>query len=363
MKHTLIAFFRALLGFSFAVVAVLPAQAQPAPFDTALDPEARHALVESVLARLDASYVYPETARAMALDVRAREQAGAYDALDDARALADSLTAHLRAVSHDKHLSVFVSPRPLPEVPPDPARDPDVQQRMDAQLRFLNYGFDAVQRLDGNVGYMKLRGFAPASGDGAKEIVAQVMGVLSRTDALIIDLRDNQGGEPEMVQLISSYLFGDEPVHLNSLYWRAADRTEEFWTDDTVAGPRYGPDRPVYVLTSSQTFSAAEEFAYNLQQLKRATVVGETTGGGAHDGDVQRVTEHVGMWMPMARAINPVTGTNWEGVGVVPDVAAGASEALATAHTCALQHLLSQTDHPGLQHALQAALDAIESAK
>lgn len=354
---------RALLCVPLAMLMLgiaLPARAQPAPFDPSLDADARHALVDSILACLDARYVYPETARAMALAVRRREQHGAYDAIDDVRAFADTLTADLRAVSHDKHLAVFVSPRPLPEVQPDPAADPAYRQRMEFQLRFMNYGFDTVQRLDGNVGYVRLMGFSPAEGEGAREIVAQVMGVVSRTDALLFDLRDNQGGAPEMVQLLSSYLFGEAPVHLNSLYWRADDRTEEFWTYDALDGPRYGPDRPVYVLTSSRTFSAAEEFAYNLQQRGRATLVGETTGGGAHPGEVMRITEHVGVWVPMGRAINPVSGTNWEGVGVVPDVAAPEADARRVAHRLALEKLLAGAENPGLQHALRAALTALE---
>ncbi len=134
-----------------------------------------------------------------------------------------------------------------------------------------------------------------------------------------------------MVALISSYLFGEEPVHLNDLYWREGDRTEEFWTLRHVAGVRYGTDKKVFVLTSNQTFSAAEEFAYSLQVLKRATIVGETTGGGAHPGEGAALLGRHGMFVPSGRAINPITRRNWEGTGVVPDVEVNANLALETA--------------------------------
>ncbi len=335
--------------------------AQPAPFDPALDPARRAEIIDGVLARLEAHYVYPETALAMSAAVRARAQAGAYNAITDARVLADTLTAHLRAVSHDKHLSVQVSPRPIPEAAADPATDPELKARREMQMRFMNYGFEELRHLKGNVGYLKLKGFAPADGDGAREAVAQAMGFLSRTDALIIDLRDNQGGEPAMVQLLASYFFGETPVHLNSLYWRPDDRTEEFWTHATLDGPRYGPDRPVYVLTSRRTFSAAEEFSYDLQQQGRATIVGETTGGGAHPGDVERVTEYVGVWVPSGRAINPVSGTNWEGVGVVPDVAVGEEKAFDAAYRAAIEALLARATHPALIRSYEMHLQELDA--
>jgi C-terminal processing protease CtpA/Prc len=153
------------------------------------------------------------------------------------------------------------------------------------------------------------------------------MGFLANTDALIVDLRRNGGGRPEMVALLSSYLF-DERTHLNDLYWREGNRTDEFWTNATVAGPRYGGKKPVFVLTSKRTFSGAEEFAYNLKALKRATIVGETSGGGAHPGDMQKIADGFAMFVPTGRAINPVTKTNWEGVGVEPDVVVPADQAL-----------------------------------
>jgi retinol-binding protein 3 len=186
---------------------------------------------------------------------------------------------------------------------------------------------------------------------------------------LIVDLRQNTGGNPDMVQFLTSYLFGGEPVHLNSLYWRPRDSTDQFWTMPYVPGRRFGPDKKVYVLTSDRTFSAAEEFTYNLQTRQRATVVGDTTGGGAHPGGPRRVSEHFGVWVPSGRAINPVTSTNWEGTGVRPDVPVPTDQALQVAYVAALRDILAsladEQRRPGLERLIadqQKKLDDMRAA-
>ncbi|MCA1792094.1 MAG: tetratricopeptide repeat protein [Thioalkalivibrio sp.] len=155
------------------------------------------------------------------------------------------------------------------------------------------------------------------------------MQLLSNADAIIVDLRNNDGGSPEMVQLLSSYFF-DTRTHLNSLYWRRGDRTQEFWTLDHVPGRRL-PRVPLLVITSNATFSGAEEFTYNMQTRDRATIIGETTGGGANPGGMMPVGTRFGIFVPTGRAVNPVTGTNWEGVGVRPDLVVAAAVALDSA--------------------------------
>jgi C-terminal processing protease CtpA/Prc len=223
----------------------------------------------------------------------------------------------------------------------------------------VNFGFERVERLAGNVGYLEIRSFGFDPADIA-DVAAAAFTFLGRTDALIIDVRRNGGGSPFMVAHVASYLFGPQPVLLNSLYWRPRNRTDDFYTMRDLPGTRYGPDKPVYVLTSRNTFSGAEEFAYDLQTRKRAVIVGDTTGGGAHPGGMQRVTEHFGVFVPTGRAINPITKTDWERVGVRPDIAVASDQALRTAHLTALRGLRSKATDPERQRALDQAIADVE---
>jgi C-terminal processing protease CtpA/Prc len=185
------------------------------------------------------------------------------------------------------------------------------------------------------------------------------MNFINGTDALIIDMRKNGGGNPAMVALVCSYLFGPEPVHLNDLYWREGNRTDEFWTKKEVAGKRY-LNKDVYVLTSKRTFSGAEEFTYNLKNLKRATIIGETTGGGAHPGGGFRINEHFGVFVPTGRAISPITKTNWEGTGVTPDISVPADQALLVARLMALKKTLSIVPNPDFKAGVQDEIEKLE---
>jgi C-terminal processing protease CtpA/Prc len=180
------------------------------------------------------------------------------------------------------------------------------------------------------------------------ETAVAAMNFLSNTDAIIIDLRNNGGGSPAMIQLITSYLFGSNPIHLNSFYWRPNDVNSQTWTLPHVSGKR-SPDTPVYVLTSGGTFSAAEEFSYNLKNLERATLIGATTGGGAHPGGSVVATDRFMVWVPTGRAINPITNTNWEGTGVSPHIEVPAAEALDVAHMKALEVLMEKNKDENLQ--------------
>src|SRR5262249_6744024 len=146
-------------------------------------------------------------------------------------------------------------------------------------------------------------------------------------DAIVFDLRQNGGGSPEMIRFLTSYLF-EAPTHLNDMVDREGKTVEEWWTTKDVPGRRPKTDVPVYVLTSQRTFSGAEEFSYNLKNLKRATLVGETTGGGAHPVRGEQLNDRFAIRIPFMRACNPITKTNWEGTGVEPDVKVPAAEAL-----------------------------------
>ncbi len=298
-------------------------------------------VINALIAKLHAHYVFPAVAQQIEADLRQQLATGKYESETAAQAFCDALTQTLQAISHDKHLNVRYSAEahlPANHGPSDTdtvAEDSTWRETYREERRLHNYGFARVERLPGNVGYLDLRGFADPAIGGEAAVAA--MNLLAHTSALIIDLRQNGGGWPDMVALLTTYLFDQEIVHLNSLYWRHGDKTQQFWTLPYVPGSRFGGKKPVYVLTSNHTFSGAEEFTYNLQQLKRATIIGETTGGGANPGESFSLTPHFAVFIPTGRAINPISQDNWEGSGVVPDIAVPQEEAFDVALTAALK--------------------------
>jgi len=347
-----------VLGFILNQTTLI-AQGPPDQPDLTIDAAIRSVVIEGALKRLNDNYVFPETAKKMEQAVRGRVARKEYDQITSAKALATMLQNHLQEVSHDKHLRVMYSAESLPPEGNNREPGPEEIARQLELLRTVNFGFEKVERLAGNVGYIDLRGFMPAS-LGAETVVA-AMNFLANTDALIIDLRRNGGGDPAMVALISSYLFGPEPVHLNDLYFRPDNSTRQWWTLPYVPGKRYGDKKEVYVLTSKRTFSAAEEFTYNLKNLKRATIVGETTGGGAHPGGPRRINEHFAIWVPSGRAINPISKTNWEGTGVTPDVEVPSDHALKVAQIAAMNKVLAKVTDAERQGAIKHAIESVQN--
>jgi hypothetical protein len=223
-----------------------------------------------------------------------------------------------------------------------------------------NYGLARAEILPGNVGYLDFLYFT--SPKIAGDTYSGAMAVVANSDALIIDLRRCGGsGSVEAIPFLCTYLFA-EPVHLNDIYWRASDSTQQFWTLPSVPGRRY-LNKPVYILTSRHTFSGAEEMAYDLQNLKRATIIGDVTGGGANPGGTRRVNDHFAVWVPFGRAINPYTKANWEGQGVIPDVKVPASQALVSAHLTALKDLVAQEKAPELRGPRMGTIAEIERSK
>lgn len=342
-----------LLALSFVSIGFAQME-QP---DLTIDAATRTQVIDAVLKRLNESYVFPDMAKKMELSIRDRIAKKEYDRITSSREFAATLTKDLQAVSNDKHLRLRFSHASIPER--GPRREPTAEEREQRlrDLTWMNHGFAKVERLPGNIGYLEFVNFMDE--ELGADTVAAAMNFVNNTDALIIDMRSNGGGNPAMVALVCSYLFGPEPVHLNDLYWREGNRTEEFWTKKEVAGKRY-LNKDVYVLTSKRTFSGAEEFTYNLKNLKRATIIGETTGGGAHPGGGFRITEHFGMFVPTGRAISPITKTNWEGTGVTPDISVPADQALLVARVMALRKSHTTITNPDRKAALGNEIQKLE---
>jgi hypothetical protein len=300
--------------------------------DLSLDAAGRATVIEGVSVQLDSFYVFPEVAKRIGDSLRARNKRGAYDADSKKMTFAARLNDEVRALSRDKHMEFRYSMRPFmarPASAPTPfAPGPDAVARAREMADLSNCEFVKVEHLEGNIGYVKFNGFLDVDLCGATASAA--MNFVAGTRALVIDMRENGGGHPAMVSYVSSYLFSQR-THLNDIWDRPTGTTAEFWTRDDVPGRRFGGEKPVYVLTSAHTFSGAEEFAYNLKALKRATIVGEVTGGGAHPVAPRPVGSNFVLSVPYARAINPITKTNWEGTGVEPDIKVPAADALATA--------------------------------
>jgi Peptidase family S41/N-terminal domain of Peptidase_S41 in eukaryotic IRBP len=339
-------------------------------------------IVHIALAELRAMYVFPDRAEQAATAIEARLAAGEYDDLGEAE-LAERLTSQLEEVCADKHLRVRAMPprppRPGPAGPRDrPGQDEPVPEGGEPEPgrgepgprrrgpgpgpggrergHPLNYGIERVERLAGNVGYLDLRGMAPP--EHAGQAIAAAMELVTGTYALIIDLRRNHGGSPHGVAFWSSYLFPGADTHLSDIFHADTGETEQFWTLPYVPGARY-LDQPVYMLTSHETFSGGEDFCYSVQAQGRAEVIGETTGGGAHPTRMVPISATLAIGVPFARSVNPVTGTNWQGTGVLPDVAVPAAEAYDVAYGKALRHVLSIDVPPPIADEAREALAAL----
>lgn len=293
--------------------------------------------VDSLSAQLNRIYVFPEKGKAMSDLLQSNFKEGKYDSFTNAQAFADQLTKDIVGITQDKHLRVSFNPDRIAEYKNRRSEERPNVMAMKEEAGRDNFGFEEVKILPGNIGYIKFNGFNDASiaGDAA----SAAMNFVAYTDAIIFDIRENGGGSPSMIQLLTSYLYGElEEIHLNNFYFRPKNEITQTWTLPFVPGKR-NPEALVYVLTSNYTFSAAEEFTYNLKNLKRAVIVGEVTGGGAHPGGFNPVNDQFMCFIPNGRAINPITNTNWEGTGVLPHVKTDKMNALSTAKMLALDSL------------------------
>ena len=347
------------IALLLGVTAIPPAEAQTSVPEAAtstpaasIDAATRKRIVDAAIAKMTQTYVFPARVPAIAKVLRGG-LTGKYRTISDPQAFTDAVNADIEAAANDRHMRLFWSRDPLPPLPNPDHIDPAMEKAHAEFMAQHNYAIRQAQVLDGNIGYLKINGFV--SPEEAGPTLAAAMAFLKNSDAMIIDLRDNGGGDPGTVALLVSYLEPPETL-INTFHRRDKPVDDQIWTLPFVPGGRWSTDKPVYVLTSKDTASGAEEFAYDMQQLKRGTVVGTSTWGGANPGEMVPLDDHFAMFLPNGSAVNPISKTNWEGAGVKPDVAVASTEALATARRMALQKLLDRAT--GDRRAeLQAFLD------
>lgn len=298
--------------------------------ETTLSAAYKKETIEKLSLLIQDFYIYPDIAKKTSEHLYKQYEAGYFDKYKDNETFATVLTESVQSINKDKHMRIMSN---KPYIAPQNTLEAKSAHRMGQinNYRSINHGFTALKMLEGNVAYLDLRMFAPM--DRAKEMVDAYMKLLSMSDAVIIDLTHNGGGDPYMVQYLCSYFF-DKKLHLNSLYYREGDRTEEFWTLEKVEGKKL-VDIPLFIMIGEETFSGAEEFSYNMQTQKRATLIGQTSAGAANPGGTRGINEHLSVFIPTGRAINPITNTSWEGVGVQPEIHTKMEETLEQAHILA----------------------------
>ena len=298
--------------------------------ETTLSAAYKKETIEILTLLIQDFYIYPNVAKKTSEHLYKQYEAGYFDKCKDNETFATVLTESVQSVNKDKHMRIMSNE---PYIAPQNNLEAKSAHRMGQinNYRSLNHGFKELKIMEGNVAYLDLRMFAPM--EKAKKIADAYMKLLSLSDAVIIDLRHNGGGNPSMVQYLCSYFF-DKKLHLNSLYYREGDRTEEFWTLEEVGGKKL-VDIPLFIMIGEETFSGAEEFSYNMQTQKRATLIGQTSAGAANPGGTRGINENLSVFIPTGRAINPITNTSWEGVGVQPEIRTKKEETLEQAHMLA----------------------------
>jgi hypothetical protein len=324
----------------------------------------KNEMIDSTIKALNERYIFPDVAKQIESFLRKQQALKAYDSITNGEVFAQQLSNELKTISKDKHLNVGYSAEVIPSQPEAdpmnmavPAAEKDQYGKW---LKHMNYGIRKIEILKGNIGYMDIDFFCDP--EFAGESYAAMMSYFAHTDALIIDLRKCGGSRsPDAIPFICSYFF-ENPVHLNDTYFRKTDSYKQSWTYSFVPGKKY-LDKPIYILTSNGTFSGAEELAYDLKNLKRATIIGQRTGGGANPGGFIKMTDHFVLFVPFGRAVNPITKTNWEEAGVEPDTVINTRLALYKAQQLAMLHSISITDEAEWKNGLQEWLGELEQNK
>ena len=326
--------------------------------ESAFSHEQRNTLLKAVCELLQDKYVFPDLASRAVVKIRELNERGSYNGLEGEAEFAEAVTGDLQRFTRDSHLRVVFDPARVGKLRDDGTKAGD--HNLSEMSRLRNHGFARVENLKGNVGYVDIRHFFAPSIAG--ETAAAAMRCIADSDAVLVDLRNNTGGNPSMVQFLCSYFFGGEtPVHLNSITSRPQRKTTEYWTLPHVPGKRM-PDVPLYVLVSAHTFSGGEEFAYNMASLERGTVVGEPTAGGANPAGIDVLSDRFYATIPHATPTHPVTQSNWEGCGVRPHITTHADRALETAHILALQRLAEKAPNETAKKKLRWLLEEVESS-
>jgi len=325
--------------------------------DKSLTVKQKQGVINQLITNMNQSYIFPDKAKAFERLLREQQANGDYHNITSSQKLEKILNEQLSSVTNDGHLVLSYSEHEVPITSNDPEQ---AKQEKKAELKMMrahNWGIEKIERFSFNIGYLDLSMFADA--EHGAETIAAAMTMVANTEALIIDLRFSRGGYPETVALLTSY-FLNKRTHLSNMLDREGNVSEQMWSAKTVKGKRYGEQRDLYILTSQDTYSAAEDFAYTLKHLKRAKIIGATTGGGAHPGDFVRLSPHFEVFIPSERSFNPITQTNWEGVGVTPDIEVATEDALKVAKIDILKKLMITENNPRKAKRMQAKIELIK---
>ncbi|WP_131539680.1 S41 family peptidase [Pedobacter nototheniae] len=293
----------------------------------------RNKQILEIADKINEYYIFEDVANQLSKKLKSEIDLKNFDNLTDAE-FAKSLSSYLTKNGNDLHFNVLYRPGKEEE---KAVNEKELLKKYDAINKQWNYGFDKVMRLDGNIGYIEYTGF-PEGNKSAQQILDATMNFVSNTNALIIDLRNNRGGDGKMVRLFLSYFF-NERIKLSEIYTRYNNKTEEKYTFKKVNGKKY-LDKPVYLIVNNNTISAAEALAYNLQQNKIAKVIGDKTYGAANPVKVFFIGKKYQLFIPISVEKNAVTKTNWEHTGINVDEKVNSEKALIKAQIIALENLL-----------------------
>ncbi len=339
-----------LLGLTFNIFLSYAQELQ-------LDKEIRDKTINEIALMLEENYVLPEIGASYSNHLKSNLRDGGYDKIKKPEIFVEKIMSDLNEIYEDKHLKVNYNPRYIQNIRNRPtASKEELEEERKAKIikeRKRNYGFKEIKILTGNIGYLRFDEFP--SDRGSNTIISS-MGFLQYCDALIVDLRYNSGGNPEIIMLLGGYFFDeDKTFEFSGIYNRIKDKYYQQRSLLYIPGNRLS-DVELFILVGPKTFSAAEAFAYDLKNLNRATIIGENTVGGAHAANSFIVNDYFLIQMPFARPINPVTNSNWEGVGVDPDIKCDSENALQIAYEYALRKIVDKNENENYINSLGYAL-------